>query len=500
MENLDREIIATSQKALVLNQDPTKYGAFAEIGAGQEVVRWFFRVGSASNTIAKSMSAYDMTISDAIYGPCERYVSRERLEKMLSHEYDLVIKRLGEKRGHESQFFAFADTVTTRNRRGGGGNTECHGWMGITFQTAPESAANTILIHVRMLDADRLAQQEALGIVGINLVHGCFYHTENVDDLMESLLDNLTTERIEIDMIHFNGPAFEGVDHRMTALKLVRLGLSDAAMFRPDGTVLQPSEALWKRSVVVERGSFRPVTHVNLDMIECATAQFAADWGGDADNPLVLFELTLKNLMEPGAIDYVDFIARVELLASTGATVLISDYAEYYKLAQYLGHYTKKKIAMVMGIPSLRDLFDEKYYEHLEGGILESFGRLFKNDLRLYVYPLLEEQHHLVNISRLKVAPHLHNLYQHLIENGSIQAIDFYNRDYLHIFSREVLRLIIAGDDSWEKMVPDEVAAMIKERGYFGYGWDKKADYRNPEDEVEAEESVEAAEVAATLA
>ena len=485
METLEREIIATSQKALKLNQDPGKYGTFAEIGAGQEVVRWFFRVGSASNTIAKSMSAYDMTISDAIYGPCERYVSRERLEKMLTHEYDLVIKRLGEKRGAESQFFAFADTVTTRNRRGGNGNTECHGWMGMTFQNTSESAPNTILIHVRMLDADRLAQQEALGIVGINLCHGCFYHIESVDELMESLLDNLSTERIEIDMIHFSGPDFDHVDHRMTAVKLVRLGLSDAAMFRPDGTVLQPSEALYKRSVVVERGSFRPVTHVNLDMIECATAQFAADWGGDADKPLVLFEITLKNLMEPGAIDYQDFIARVELLASTGATVLISDYAEYYRLAQYLGTYTKKKIAMVMGIPSLRDLFDEKYYEHLEGGILESFGRLFKNELRLYVYPLLEDSHHLVNISRLKVAPHLQNLYQHLIENGSIQAIDFYNRDYLHIFSREVLRLIIAGDNTWETMVPEEVATMIKERGYFGYGWDKKDDYKTEEEKVE---------------
>ena len=481
METLEREVIATGQKALKLNQDASKYGTFAEIGAGQEVVRWFFRVGSASNTIAKSMSAYDMTISDAIYGPCERYVSRERLEKMLSHEYNLVVKRLGEKRGHESQFFAFADTVTTRNRRNGNGNTECHGWMGITFQSAPESEANTILLHVRMLDADRLAQQEALGIVGINLVHGAFYHTENVDDLMESLLDNLSIERVEIDMIHFSGPEFADVDHRMTALKLVRLGLSDAAMFRPDGTVLQPSEALYKRAVVVERGSFRPVTHVNLDMIECATAQFAADGGGDSDKPLVLFELTLKNLMEPGAIDYADFIARVELLASTGATVLISDYAEYYRLAQYLGNYTKKKIAMVMGIPSLRDLFDEKYYEHLEGGILESFGRLFKNDLKLYVYPLLEDTHHLVNVSRLKVAPHLHNLYQFLVENGSIQAIDFYNRDYLHIFSREVLRLIIAGDASWEAMVPAEVAQMIKERGYFGYGWDKKDDYKTVE-------------------
>ena len=476
METLDREVIATGQKALKLNQDPGKYGAFAEIGAGQEVVRWFFRVGSASNTIAKSMSAYDMTISDAIYGECARYVSRERLEKMLDHEYKLVEKRLGEKRGHESQFFVFADTVTTRNRHNGNGNTECHGWMGMTFQTAPETPPNTILLHVRMLDADRLAQQEALGVVGINLVYGSFYHYKDADELMESLLDNLSTERVEIDMIHFSGPDFEQLDPRMTAVKLVRLGLSDTAMFMPDGTVLQPSEALYKRSVVVERGSFRPVTHVNLDMIECARAQFVADWGDEADNPLVLFEITLKNLMEPGAIDYADFIARIELLASTGATVLISDYAEYYKLAQYLGTYTKKKIAMVMGIPSLRDLFDEKYYEHLEGGILESFGRLFKNDLRLYVYPLLEDTHHLINVSRLRVAPHLQNLYQHLIENGSIQAIDFYNRDYLHIFSREVLRLIIAGDPKWEAMVPAEAVSMIKERGYFGYNWDKQGD------------------------
>ena len=451
METLDREVIATGQKALKLNQDEGKYGAFAEIGAGQEVVRWFFRVGGASNTIAKSMSAYDMTISDAIYGECVRYVSRERLEKMLSHEYELIEERLGEKRGDHSQFFAFADTVTTRNRRGAGNTTECHGWMGVTFQTSPQTPPNTILIHVRMLDADRLAQQEALGIVGINLTYGCFYHYDNVDELMESLLDNLSIERVEIDMIQFSGPDFEGIDHRMTAVKLVRLGLSDTAMFLPNGTVLQPSEALWKRAVVVERGSFRPVTHVNLDMIECARAQFMADWGEEADNPMVLFEITLKNLMEPGAIDYADFIARVELLASTGATVLISDYAEYYKLAQYLGRYTKKKIAMVMGIPSLRDLFDEKYYEHLEGGILESFGRLFKNDLRLYVYPLLEDTHHMINVSRLRVAPHLQNLYQHLVDNGSIQAIDFYNREYLSIFSREVLRLIIAGDAKWEK-------------------------------------------------
>ncbi len=461
-----RERLATGQKALQINLDARKYGTFAEIGAGQEVVRWYFRVGAAANTIAKSISAYDMTVSDAIYGSCDRYVSRQRLETMLDYEYKLLVERLGEKRGNETEFFAFADTVATRNFKG---TNECHGWMGVKFQSAPGAASNRVLIHVRMLDTDRVAQQEALGIIGINLCFGCFNHFHEPFVLMESLLDNLTADRIEVDMIHFDGPDFSTIDSRMMAVKLVELELSDAAMFRPDGEVLQPSEVLYKRPVVVERGSFRPVTHVNMDMLECARAQFMADWGEEAENPVVLFEITRRNLFATGEIDYDDFLARIELLASTGATVLISDYAEYYRLAQYLGRYTKKKIGMVMGIPSLRDLFDEKYYEHLEGGILESFGRLFKNDLKLYVYPLLEDASHLITVPRLRVAPHLQNLYEHLTENGSIEAIDFYNRDYLSIFSRDVLRRIAEGDSKWEKMVPVEAAAMIKERGYFGY-------------------------------
>jgi len=468
-----RESLASGQKALDINLSNQKYGTFAEIGAGQEVVRWFFRVGAAANTIAKSISAYDMTISDAIYGECARYVSRERLEKMLGYEYELITERLSEKRGDQTEFFAFADTVTTRNFKG---TNECHGWMGLMFQTAPHKTPNTILVHVRMLDADRVAQQEALGIFGINLCYGCFFHWSNVDVFLKSLLDNLSVDRIEVDMIHFAGPDFEKHDHRLTAVKLVKLGLTDAAMFRPDGEVLQPSEVLYKRPVVVERGSFRPVTHVNMDLMECARAQFMADWGEEADNPIVLFEITLKQLtikngtetMEED-VDWDDFLARCELLASTGAMVLISDYFEYYRLAQYLGRYTKKHIALAMGIPSLRDLFDEKYYEHLEGGILESFGRLFKNDLRLYVYPLLEDKYHLVTTQRLRVAPHLQNLYAHLVEQGSIQPIDFYDRDYLGIFSRDVLRRISEGDATWETMVPGNVRDMIKQHSYFAY-------------------------------
>lgn len=270
--SLDRKKVGTQQKALEINLDSRKYGTFAEIGAGQEVVRWFFQAGAAAGTIAKSISAYDMVVSDAIYGRAPRYVSRERLQTMLDYEYDLLLERLSEKRGAETDFFAFANTVTARSYRG---NDECHGWMGVKYQATPGSEPSQIVIHVRMLDKENPAQQEALGILGVNLLHGALFHYEVPDDLLSSLLDNLSTERIEVDMVKFSGPAFQGLDHRLASLKLVQLGLSDAAMFSAAGEVLQPAEVLYKKPVLVERGSFRPVTYVNLDMLACAREQFA---------------------------------------------------------------------------------------------------------------------------------------------------------------------------------------------------------------------------------
>ena len=465
---MDSERIGTSQKALSINLSHRKYGTFAEIGAGQEVVRWFFQAGGASGTIAKSMSAYDMTVSDAIYGSCERYVSRQRLQTMLDYEYSLMLERLEAKRGGDTEFFVFADTVATRGFKG---TNECHGWMGVKYQTAPRVDPNEILIHVRMLDKEHVAQQNALGILGVNLIHGAFFLHENPDTLMESLLDGLSTERVEVDMIKFIGPAFSGIDHRLTSMKLVQLGLSDAAMFAPDGEILQPSEVLYKKPVLVERGSFRPVTLVNLDMLECARAQFMASPQLQGESEVVvLAEITMRNLLSSGEVDHADFLARAELLAATGHTVLISDYFEYYRLAAYIARFSRKPIGITMGIPSLRDLFEEKYYEHLEGGILESFGRLFKSDLKLFVYPEKNPQTgQFVNVQKLKVAPHLQRLFGHLVENDFIESLDFFNRDYLHIFSREVLDKIGDGDSAWESMVPLEVAQVIKERGYFGY-------------------------------
>jgi hypothetical protein len=462
-----RENNLPQQKALKINLDARRYGTFAEIGAGQEVVRWFFRVGGASGTIAKSISAYDMTVSDAIYGTCNRYVSMPRLQDMLDYEFNLLRERLDGRRGGETEFFVFADTVRAQSY---GGNSECHGWMGVQFQTAPRTEPNQIIIHVRMLDKENVLQQEALGIIGLNLLSAAFDFYKEPDAILKSLLDDLTPERIEVDMIRFSGPDFGGVDHRLMSLELVKLGLSDAAMFAANGEILQPSEVLYKKPILVERGSFRPVTHVNLDMIECARSQFLSDPRLEGEEPVVLMEITMKNLLATGEIDYHDFLARADILGASGATVLISDYFEYYRLAAYLTRYTNKMIGITMGIPSLRDLFDEKYYENLAGGILESFGRLFKNDLKLYIYPYKDKTTgQLTTVQKLRVAPHLQNLYEHLVENGYIESIDFYNKDYLHIFSRDVLLKIREGDPAWEQMVPAQVAQQIKERQFFGY-------------------------------
>jgi len=462
-------LLDTHRKALAINLDPRRYGTFAEIGAGQEVVRWFFRVGGAAGTIAKSISAYDMAVSDAIYGHTERYVARKRLQAMLDYEHDLNLQRLRDARGDTTAFFAFADTVSARNYAG---TNDCHGWIGVKFQAHPRDQDSQIIIHVRMLDAENQLQQEALGIVGVNLLYGAFFLNHDPERLLESLLHNLSTDRIEIDMVEFSGIEFRSVDNRMMSLKLVQLGLSGAAMFGARGQVLQPSAVLYRHPVLVERGSFRPVTRVNVDMLNSANAAFSKSLveGGTQAEPVQLLEITMRNLMASGEIDYRDFLARADMMAATGKIVLISDYFEYYRLAAYLRRYTNQRIGIAMGAGSLLELFDEKYYAHLDGGILESFGRLFKNDLKLYVYPLLDaESNELVTVENLQISPDLAKLFGHLVDRGCIQQLDNFDRSILHIFSRDALKLIKAGDPAWQEMVPPEIAEVIRKRGLFGY-------------------------------
>jgi hypothetical protein len=458
--------VDTLQKALQINLDPRWYGTIAEIGAGQEVARWFFRAGGAAGTVAKSMSAYDMAVSDAVYGKSDRYVSKGRLQAMLDREFQLDVERLGDQRGDDTSFFAFADTVVARSYRGG---NECHGWMGVKFQSHPRDEPSQIVLHMRMLDAEAPQQQEALGIVGVNLLHAAFFQFHEPERLVESLLDRLTTGRIEIDLLELTGIEFRAVDNRLMALKLVQLGLSGAAMFGADRQVLQPSEVLRKKAILVERGSFRPPTVVNIDMLEAARAKFEADPAVAERDVLTLTELTMANLRAGGdVVDRKDFLARADLLSACGLTVLISDFLAYHRLAAYLNWRTDGPIGMVMGVPSLVDLFDEAQYADLPGGILESFGRLLKNDLRLFVYPMLRDDR-VVTVDTAEVAEDLRPLYEYLYRRGSFVALDNYKPDYLPILSRDVLRRIPTDDTTWQSMVPAEVAELITRRGFFGY-------------------------------
>jgi hypothetical protein len=459
-------MLDTHQKALQINLDPSKYGVFAEIGAGQEVARWFFRVGGASGTIAKTISAYDMTFSDSIYGPTDRYVSRQRLETMLTHEFGLLMDRLHAKRGETTRFFAFADTVAARSFSR---VDDTHGWMGMRFQAVPRAEASQIVIHVRLLDRDSVAQQEALGVLGVNLIHAALNAHQAPGALLASLLDNLSSERVEIDVVKLTGPAFAGIDNRLMSLQLVQRGLTNAAMIAANGEVVQPAEVLYKRPIMVMRGSFRPVTRTMLNMLDCALAQFVQEPAVAGEQVVVLTEMTLNNLIHGGEIDHQDFLARADTLGALGKTVLISNYGLYYRLAAHLFSFTKKMVGIAMGVPTLKEIFDEKYYEQLPGGILESFGRLFENDLKVYAYPQRDAATGaLITAGNLAVKPHLQHLYTYLFENRFIESIRGYEEQYLPIYSDQVLAQIQTGDPGWQDAVPPPVAEIIRARGLWG--------------------------------
>jgi hypothetical protein len=465
--------VGTNKKAFQINLDAKKYGTFAEIGAGQEVARRFFHVGGAAGTIAKTMSAYDMTFSDAIYGPTDRYVSRVRLQTMLDHEYNLLRERLETKFGDQRQFFVFADTVAARSFKQ---HNESHGWLGVRFQTQVRSEPSQIIIHVRMLDETNVDQQEALGVIGLNLLYGAFYYHTQPEKLISSLQENLAPGRIEVDMIKFSGPAFHGVDNRLMSLQLVSQGLTSAVMFRADGEAVQPAEMFYKRAILIERGSFRPVTYATNDMLDGARRVFVKDAGVPEKDLVVLMEMTLENLLSEGQLNHVDFLARVDILGALGRTVLISKFGEYYRLAAYLYRYTNRMVGLVMGVPSLMEIFDEKYYLNLEGGILEALGRMFKGGLKLYVYPMIDEKTgEIIPAKNLEVAPNLRSLFQYLIDNHFIEEISEYTTEYLRIYPPDALAKLQAGDSAWESMVPPEVVQIIKEREYFGYRAPKAA-------------------------
>jgi hypothetical protein len=371
------------QKALAINLDASTYGTFAEIGGGQEVARWFFSVGGAAGTVAKTISAYDMAVSDSLYGPARHYVSRQRLEAMLEQEFSQLVDRLAPTRGDTKRFFAFANTVATRSY-GHPGNGR--GWLGVQFQSQPHEGPSTIIIHAHLFESTANRQQEALGILGVNLLHGAFTHA-SIAGLIDSLTDELSRERIEVDMVKLAGPAFAGVDNRLLSLQLVERGLTDAAMFTSDGEVVQPSEVLYKKAILVERGSFRPATKLTLDLLKRALDQFSQEPSVQKQKPVVLAEMTLRSLTATADVGHTDFLARADILGALGLDVLISRFEPYYELAEYLAGYTDELIGLAVGLPAVRQIADEKYFTDLPGGVLESVGRLFKRSVKMYVYP-----------------------------------------------------------------------------------------------------------------
>ncbi len=461
--------LTTKERALQINLKNDIYGTLAEIGAGQDVASNFFRAGGASGTIAKTMSAYDMAFSDAIYGAHERYVCEARLKKMLTHEYDLLTERLPLK-AQTQRFFAFANTMESLNYNR---TNQAHGWIGLRFQLKPKGDYNECVIHVKMHDNEAVSQQQAIGVIGVNMIFSCFF-LDQPEEMLLSLMDGLLPGRIEIDMFRLSGPDFKHVDSRLMSLKLVRSGFTQAAMFGPDGEVLQPSEALYKRNVLVLRGRFRPVTHVNVDMLLAARRQFKREPDVDKDRIMVLTELTLTNLETDGEIDEKDFLNRVDIICSLGQNVMISNYQEYYKVVGYLSDMNRgRKIGIILGIHNLQRVFDEKYYTDLRGGVLEAFGTLFGHNVKLYVYPSQRDgSDELYTLDNFELPPNQQSLFKFLLDNDKLVNIRNVNKEHLHIISDDVLHMIQSGEPGWEAMVPRKVAAAIKKKSLFNYPGD----------------------------
>ena len=455
-------------KTLRINLNPDIYGSFAEIGAGQETARHFFRAGGASGTIAKAMSAYDKSFSDAVYGveADGRYVTQSRLSKMLEHEIQLMEQRISRKDYPDRLFFAYANTVATIDfsKRYKG-----HGWVGIRFQLDPKQKEyDEIVLHVRFKQNEARLQQETLGIVGVNLIYGAFYKYNKPKKLLKYLYDHIDRDTLEIDMVNFSGPNFKDVDNRLMSLQLIRNDMTDAVMFGPDGNNLLPAAILYKKNILALRGSFRPVTKVNEDMYEKSYDIFVREQTVEEEKSIVIFEITLENLKAAGEINERDFLDRAELLCSLGHTVMISKFQEYYKLVEYFSNYTKARIGLTMGVNNLVDIFDEKYYRHLSGGILEAFGKLFFKDLKVYLYPMKNpETGQIMTSNNVKVHPRMKELYKFFKYNGKVMDIIDYDPEIMHIFSRDVLKKITTDEDGWEEMIPEGVAEIIREKKLF---------------------------------
>ncbi|MCO4755178.1 MAG: hypothetical protein KC478_11905 [Bacteriovoracaceae bacterium] len=460
-----KPVLTTQQKALKINLDSSIYGTFAEIGAGQDVAGNFFKAGAASGTVAKSISAYDMVISDTIYGKeqSKRYVCKSRAEKMLKYEYDLLIERLS-KASPERNYFAFANTVSARNYHG---TNESHGWLGVRFGGSSDDCSELIL-HVRMLDNTAQLQQQAIGILGVNLIYAAYYHENNLEEFVSSLMHNLTRDRIEIDMISVKGHAFKDYDNRLLNLELVKTGLTDAIMFDCNGQITLASDELYKKDILVARGSYRPPTRVNLDILKTGVENFKKDTGATEVVPFC--EITIHNLRSGGELAKEDFLARVDLLTSINYRVLITNFPQYFKLTNYLSRFKAKHLAIVLGAYNFKQIFDDDYNQ-VPGGKLEALGRLFMENVHVYLYPYREElsTDELISLKNMPVPKNAKHLIEHVKSLGQVKDLEGYDDSILHIYSRKVLKMIVNSEKGWEEFVPETIAKTINDKCLFGH-------------------------------
>ena len=459
------QILTQEQKALQINLDENIYGTFAEIGAGQEVARLFFQVGAAAGTIAKTMSAYDKTYSDAIYGPepSGRYVCRSRINNMLEHEYGLMVERLQTERP-ETKFFVFADTVAAINYQK---TIKGQGWLGLRFQLSPDSEPNDLILHTKMLDNDNKLQQEAIGMLGVNMIYGANYYYKNPEQLIASLIDNLRG-RIEIDMVSLKGPDFDGFDQRLISLYLVRNGLTHVAMFNKSGEMTHASENLYKKHLMVVRGHYRPPTKVTLDVFESGFRQFMAQPEVESEKARLVAEITLENLIVDGKTDEDDFLMRTKMLNGLGQDVFISDCNNHQALINYLSDYKIRNLGLLIGARELNHIINEKYQLNQDGRLLVAFGELFNRNIIIYVYPAYDDDGNLLTAESLPVPQGIHFLYKHLLDCKQVVPIHDFDKELLKIQPNVVINDLLSGEDDWEDKLPEEVINVIKENNYFG--------------------------------
>lgn len=468
---MTNEPLSPNNKALRLNLENSQYGTLAEIGGGQEVARIFFKAGGTSGTIAKTISAYDKSFSDEIYnqGYPGRYVSETRVDKMLHHEYKELTGLLeGSK---DICFFAFANSVETINYSK---DNRSHGWVGMRFQLKKRSEPNHVMLHVRLMENESHLQQTTLGILGVNLIYAAYHHYERPNTFLSSLMDNLSADRLQITMVRMSGPELSYVDNRLLAVQLVNNGMTHAIMFDRYGNVQEPDDMLYKKNVLAFRGRFRPITYTTLGIIRASFRIFKRDEDYQKINTLTMCEITLNHLSEQGQFYEKDFLDRVDQLNKMGQNVMISDFREFYKLVEYFSQFPIKNLRLVLGVQTFIKVLDPQYYQNLNGGILEAFGKLFTKNMKMYVYPSLNPHTDEVLTSKnIAIRKDLQHLYNYLVSNRKIIDIEEFRKKRLSIFSQDVIQKIENGDPEWENMVPKLIVSIIKRKNMFGYREDR---------------------------